>query len=1144
MQTRRAVPLFAWVGFLLFAGLAWAQSPTTGQITGVVKDATGAVVSGARVTLTNAAGVQRETSSDATGHFVFSLAPPGAYRVEAEKAGFSKAVEEGVVVRITETTNLDVRLEVASQKAVIEVAAQTALVETESAARGTVIEQEQIRQLPLPTRNFQQLLTLTPGTSGPVQSSSELGRGAAPIYVNGSRSTSNSVVINGTDANSIGTGSTPNLAVPATDSLEEFIVQSSQYDASQGRVAGGIIAAVTKSGTNNIHGNLYEFFRNTHLDANNFFLNRSSVPRPPYQRNQFGGTLGGPLVKDRVWFFASYQGSRERNGTSLLNSIGTVVVPESLTNDRSEQTLDNLAQSYGVAFCATSPNLNCLQNNNLMADYLLKATLLNGSNVIPSAPTNCIPVNGVCSAPVVGVSKFREDQLNTNLDFQLSSKNRLSAKFFGANNPATQALFNLFGLANALPVPGFGGTANLNQRVLSLDDTHIFSSHVVNDLHFGFGFITTGSQPQEPFSATDVGITSPLGTLFKGMPEISVANYFDLGASPFADNGGIEKTYAVGDTLSWQKGRHSLKFGMEYKHHDLNETFNLYTRGQMFFLGFSGNPFADFLGAVADTAGLTIMGSGVNNRDVRAQDWNGFANDDWRVTNRLTLTLGVRYDFFGPFTEAEGRFIGFDPTQITTVPIPALYGGGLAITGGFVQASNAKNPLPRIPLVQPSLVPSDKNNFAPRIGFSWQPRSDNRLVVRGGYGVYYDRANSRLLNNQILDFPYYTLAQAFLTPISTPFVTVPLPSQFPLAFNDPTYFIPGIAGPPAFMPRAPSAVFPAPVQPVSANGIYPDLHDFRTPYIQQYSLGVENEFANNWMLDLSYVGSTGRKLYRLVDQNQAVVQTLLGPAGLYYPGLSSLAVQSFGVHTMQSSSNSSYNSLQASVTKRFSSGLQFLASYTWSHSLDDYSGDPTGTSDVTVVPGNQAPGQMNNYASSDFDRRNRFVFSGTYDLPKFYKGGSGFARQAVNSWQLASVLTLQSGTPFSVLTNETAFVQARADAVAGCNPAGSGSVKSRLVDYFNVACFTAAPATAAGGFGNSGRNILQGPSQQNVDISIVKFFPITERTKLEFRSEFFNAFNKVSFQNPVNSLGSPYVGQILATSTGPRVIQFALKLNF
>ena len=298
------------------------------------------------------------------------------------------------------------------------------------------------------------------------------------------------------------------------------------------------------------------------------------------------------------------------------------------------------------------------------------------------------------------------------------------------------------------------------------------------------------------------------------------------------------------------------------------------------------------------------------------------------------------------------------------------------------------------------------------------------------------------------------------------------------------------------------------------------------------------------MLNLSYVGSEGRKEYRLVDQNQGVIQTAVGPAGPFYPGLSSLAVQGFGVHTMQSSSNSNYNSLQASVTKRYSNGLTLLASYTWSHSLDDYSGDPTGTSDVTVVPGNQALGSLNNYASSDFDRRHRFVLSGIYDLPKFYKGASGFARQAVNGWELASILTLQSGTPFSVLTNDTAFVQARADFVPGCNPVLGGSVQSRLSKYFNTACFAPAPATAADGFGDTGRNILRGPNQENVDISIIKYFPFTERTQLEFRSEFFNAFNLVSFQNPINVLAAPNVGQIVETSTGPRVIQFALKVNF
>lgn len=1152
-QLRWATALFFLGGLFLFAaGGTQAQTPTTGQITGAVKDPSGAVVTGAKITLTSSAGVQRETSSDAAGHYTFSLLPPGNYQIETEKSGFGKATTQDVVVRITEVTPLDIELAVAAQKTTVEVTAQPLMVQAEGPGRGTVIDQTDIRQLPLPTRNFQQLLTLTPGTSGPVQNSSELGRGAAPIYVDGLRATSNSVIINGVDANSIGTGSTPNLAVPATDSLQEFIVQTSQYDASQGRVAGGVVAAVTKSGTDEFHGNVYEFFRNTDLDANNFFLNQSEVPRPPYERNQFGGTLGGPIQKGRVWFFVSYQGSREKNDVSLTNSIGTVFVPQNLSNDRSDAGIDAFAASYGLLPCATAPTTftfpACFDPT---AQFLLQAKLPNGSYVIPSAPHPTAVAPGSApqpvAVPVVANSKFREDQFNTNLDFKLSEANRFSAKFFAANNPATQGLFNLFGLANALPVPGFGGTANLNQRVLSLDDIHVVSAHMVNDARFGLSIITTGSAPQEPFTAAQLGISSPLGNLFSGMPEISVANYFDLGANPFSDNSAVEKTYTVGDTLSWQNGRHDLKFGAEYKHHGLSADFNLYTRGQIFFLGllpsgpFAGNGFYDFLGGLFDSTGLTIMGSGVNNRDLSAQDWGGFVNDDWHLTDRLTLTLGLRYDFFGPFTDSQGRLVGFDPARLTTETIPGFPAGdNVAIIGGFVQAGNAKNPLPGIPEVQSSLVPSDKDNLAPRVGFAWQPvAKSDRLVVRGGYGIYYDRANSRLLNNQILNFPYYTLAQAVETPIAAPFVQVPQPSNYPLTFNNPLVF--PFGGPPALLPQAPTPLSPTGVAVVSANGIYPDIHDFRTPYVQQFSLGVQNEFANNWLLDVSYVGSVGRKLYRLVDLNQAIAPVPFFPGPLS-PGLSSLAVQGFGVHAMQSSSNSSYNSLQIGVTKRLSYGLQLLGSYTYSHSLDDYSGDPTGTSDVTVVPGNQAAGFLNNYASSDFDRRHRFVFSGIYDLPKFYEGESVFARQAMNGWELASVLTLQSGEPFSVLTNETAYVQARADFVPGCNPARGGSVESRLNEYFNAACFTA--ASAVGDFGTSGRNILRGPNQENVDISIIKYFPLTEQMKVEFRSEFFNAFNMVSFANPINIVESGNVGQIVATTTGPRVIQFALKLSF
>ncbi len=1116
------------------SALAWAQTPTTGQITGTVLDPQGAAVAGATVVVKNEAGLRRDATTDQSGEYKVSLLPPGTYRVEVNKSGFKATVVENAVVKITETTHVHVQLQLgAAAGEKIIVTAEAPLVQAESPTRGEVIQSNTLRQLPLPTRNFQQLLTLTAGTSGSLPNSSELGRGDTVFNVNGQRSLSNAVVINGVDANSIGTGSTPNLAVPATDTLQEFIVQTSLYDASQGRASGGIVAAVTKSGTNDYHGNVYYFLRNDSLNANNFFLNRAGVKRPEYSRHQYGGTLGGPIRKDRAWFFLSYQGTNEKNGTSLTNSIATVFVPGNLTSDRTTATLNS---TLGASFAVPVINSTAL--------FLLQAKLPDGSFAIPSAPGGTtISPNTAVPTPVTGLSKFREYQLNTNLEFQVVQANRITAKFFGANNPAKQALFNSFGTGNALPLPGFGAFVDFKQRLISVADTHVFSPTLLNDARFGFSRITTRSVPEEPFTSAQVGVSSPLSSLFPGMPTISVSNFFDVGASPFSDNDADVQTYTVGDTMTWMRGKHTLKFGGEYKRQLVDLRFDLYTRGNMFHLGFSGNPFKDFLGGFFGLNGLSIMGSGVNNRGNRATDYSFFVNDDWRVHPRFVVSLGLRYEYFGPFSEVKGRYVGFDPALQATAVIPpvppAVISPGVAIAGGFVQAGNAATPLPGIPKVRDSLVDPDRNNLGPRLGFAWKPVSgNNRFVMRGGYGFYFDRPNARLYNNQILNFPYYTLAQVIGAPIATPFVQVPSPSSFPLVFTNTTTYPNG--GPPARLPAAvaASACAPAGFTCVGANGLYPDIHNFRNAYIQQYNLTLQYEVWKNWLLDFGYVGSVGRKLSRLRALNQGLAA---GGSGALSPGLSSLAAQGFGVHVMQSSANSSYNSLQATLTKRYSNGLQFLLAYTYSHSLDDYSGDASGTSDNSVVPGNQVT--LNDHASSDYDRRHRMVLSYIYDFPKFYTGDNRGLRHLMNNWEIAGIVTVQTGTPFSVLTNANAFTQARADLTAGCtNPSRHGKVKSRLARYFDVTCF--ASATGVGNFGNSGRNLLRGPHQQNADFSVVKFFPVKESIKLEFRTEFFNVFNDVSFANPVNIRASANFGQIVRTSTGPRVIQFAFKFNF
>ncbi len=1164
MRMRTLATLLAAAGILCFmTPMIQAQTATTGQIVGVVTDPSGALVAGARVVLTSDAGVRRETTTGGNGRYAFPLLDPGAYRLEITQRGFASVRLEGIAARITESTVIDVALRVAGAPTTVSVTGESPLVQTESSARGTVIDETQVRDLPLPTRNFQQLLALTTGTSGSIENSSELGRGDAPLYVNGQRAVSNSIVVNGIDANSIGTGSLPNLSVPSVDSLQEFIVQTSMYDAAQGRNAGGVVAAVTKSGTNKFHGDAFEFLRNTDLDANNFFLNGVEgvvTPRPTYNRNQYGGTLGGPLVKDRAWFFISYQGTREKNGTSLTNSLSTMFLPAFLGPQRDAASLVALSKCYGLGGFFDPGT----------AYLALNQTLPNGQYMIPSTPG--VTTTGVCPAgssasPVLETipsnSTYHEDQFNTDLDVKLSNANRFFAKYFFAANRTDQALYDQFGDGSPLQAPGWPTEEDVDQRLLSVGVTSVISSHLLNEVRFGWSTIYGPSKPSQPISSSQLGISSPLSSLFPGMPTILFANLFTLGPSPLATNYAATNTYSGSDMMTWTKGRHTLKFGGEYKRQEVDAPyFDVFPNGELFYLGFTGNPFGDFL---AGLAGASVIGSGTNSLHNRANDFSAFFQDDWKVTPRLTLNLGLRYDYFGPTTETDGHFVGFDPSKAATTPLlipgfglecPAVPSTcGSVVTGGFVQAGNGN--LPGYPKVSDGLVNSNYKNFGPRLGFPYQLTDNGKVVLRGGYGIFYDRPNMRLYNSQLFNMPYEMMAVALATGNENPFVQVPLPSQFPLTPSaNPSYF--PFGGYPAVLPYTPYGLTTPIETPVPATGIYPDLHDWSIPYVQSFNLGVQTNFANNWMLDLGYVGTLGRKFPRLFSFNQAATPTsvfgydlpALIPAsagslgGPFFPGFSNLTAPGLGSFLMESNSNSDYNSLQATLNKRFSYGLQMLLSYTWSHSIDDYSG--SDVSDIGVVPGNMV-NEQSNRASSDFDRRHRFVASYLYNLPDAYHGSSAFGKKALNSWSASGIVTLQSGTPFSIFGRADAFVATRADLVPGRTLASaikSGDVKDRLNGYFDPSAFMQPPAFTPD-WGQLGRNIIRGPKQINTDFSIMKSIPVTESQRVEFRAEFFNLFNNVNFANPVNIIyPSSDFGHIVSTSTGPRVIQFALKYNF
>jgi len=1093
---------------------AFAQGGT-GQLSGSVVDANGAVVAGASIKLTSLVTAQeREATTNDSGDFVFTLLPAGAYKLEVTATGFRTVVVDEIKINVTQTTTLPVRLDAATVSGMVTIEAETPLVQQETSQVGRTIEEQTIRQLPLPTRNFQQLLTLSPGTSSSVANNTELGRGDAIISVNGQRTTSNNVRINGIDANSIGTNSTPNIAVPATDTLQEFIVQTSLYDASQGRNAGGNVEAITKSGGNPFHGNAYYFLRNDALNANDFFLNAAGRERPVLKRNQFGGTLGGPIVKDHLFFFGSYQGTRERNGASLNNSLMSPSIPPALRDNN--RTAAGLSAAFNVPVAAINPVILSVLN----------ARLPNGQFLIPSSSG---APNGL--TPISGLSRFTENQFNANFDWRLNDKHTISSKNFFASNPTFQANYNFAGLGNGVTqLPGTGGSLDIIQDLNSITDTYVFSPNIVNQARFGFSRLRVTSVPEEPFAAADFGINSPLRNLFPGMPTLTVTGLFTTGSSPFADQSSRINAFTYGDTLSIVAGNHRLRLGGEYRRSQVNFYFNAFSRGQLIFSSFP---------AFLTGTGVSIIGSGVFDRALRVNDWSGFVQDDWKFNSRLTLNLGVRYDFYGYPVDTRGRLVNFLPDQFRQGTAAAPAGP----PNGFVQAGNGT--LSNVPTVADTLVPNDKNNFAPRVGFAYRLNNSGTLVARGGYGIYYDRFSTRYANTQLLNYPYLALAVGLpgvLRTMSDPFIPVPQPGQFPVN------------------PTIPSPLSPlSPLVGVPISGIFIDPK-LRTPYIQQYNANVQWEFAKDFLLEAGYVGSKGTKLLQVITLNQPVynraANVFTAPFG---PALSIQKNVAGGIQQVQSTSNSDYNSLQISVTKRFSRGLQFLSAYTYGKSNDYYSGGTVN--ELFAVAGDQFNWKTN-YGPSDFDRRHRFVTSFVYDVPKLVSESSS-ARVILNNWQLNGILTLQTGTPYSIVDIVGNNVIQRANFANGFTGSieTSGSTQERLNGFFNVNAFVESRPFFASGtslgvptnttfdpnnpFGNTPRNFLYGPGQKNMDFSIVKFIPITEKVRGEFRTEFFNLFNWANFANPNNNIAVRLTfGQITATSSGPRVIQFAFKLNF
>jgi len=1113
---------------LAIAPSALPQTTETGAISGTVRDPSGAAVPTVAVEVTNTGtGASRKLLTTNQGTFLAGLLPPGAYSLTAVANGFQKQVLTGIHVSVTEVTVADVTLQIGSLSSEVSVSATTELAQTTSAALGRVATDETITGLPLANRNFTQILGLSPGVEGQLADAGQLGRNNQNVSANGVRTSYNNFQFNGIDANNIaensatGFGPEVSLAVPAPDTIAEFKVQTGLFDASAGRSAGANVDIVSRTGTNQFHGAAWEFLRNDDLNANAFFLNRNGQQRPVLKQNQFGFVFGGPIKKDRTFFFGSYQGTMQRNGLSTAGFASVFLPP--LTNDRSAAALGakfggETGQLGGVAVAPDGSNINPVALN------LLQFKLSNGSYLIPT-PQLLLP-NGTGQSSFSSPAKFTEHQFTLNMDHNFSTVDTLSGRFFYSTDPLSGPFAQGNDSAN---VPGFGLIERDHNDMVAVVESHTFSPRIVNQASLGFVRFDGFHIVDQPISNSDIGLTPPTG--LSVIPTIVVTNLFIIGP-PLQDLfTSTTNTYVGKDVLSVTKGRHYLRFGFEVDKRQVNYNLTFENNGLLTFLSFpdfllgmsaaqNGSQFSNISSAAGET--------GLTDRHPRYKSFSSFAQDDIKLTSRLTINAGIRWEYFGPPSDTEGRQPNFDPSlalaeppatgTLTGLTVPSNYPGPLA--AGVTK-------LPGEDLWNPRYL-----DFAPRLGFALRMLDKHPLVLRGGYGLYFQAMSNQMAVQTTQELPN-------ILRISNS-GTTNAASTFQEPFNPP--LLPTSAFP-VWIPRTPTTAQAPAVVPIN-------LGD---PHTQSFSVGLQYQAAQDFLLDVGYVGTNSGNLPICIGFNQPLIASAANPVhGITNTTVANAAQRvpiqglSTGASDCEEVGYANYNALQASVTKRFSKGLQFLASYSWAKSLDVASGQGT-SEDLGGFSGNQTyiPGA---YGPSDFDQTQRLVFNFVYELP-LLKSGPAVAQAVLSHWSLSGILVAQSGIPFSVTDSRTGTIYARSGRAecSGVDPNTSGSLESRLGGFINPAGFLPPPVLFNGtDFGNCGRNSMRGPDQRNLDFAVLRTFPLPrEGMAIDFRAEAFNLTNHPNFGQPASNLASPATfGVISTTVSNPRLLQFALKLRF
>jgi hypothetical protein len=1142
---RRRVSVLVAVFFIL-AGAGRSQAPGTGAITGTVYDPSGAAIPNAPVLVVNqSTNVPRSATTSLAGVFTISLLTPGSYSATVDAPGFEVKTAQSVPVVVSETSTVDFHLAMANAGVTVQVRAGAEIAQSESSTLGRAVDQETIEALPLANRNYTQILSLSPGVVVGLPDAATLGRGTQDVTANGSKTTANNIQFNGIDANNLAQNSAASdleevgVAVPAPDTILEFKVQTGNFDATYGRGTGANVDVVSRTGSNRLHGSAWEFLRNDIVTANDFFSKLNGQPRPVLKQNQYGIAIGGPIRRDRIFYFGAYQGLRSING---VGDKVTATLPQ-LTSDRSSATL-------GRQFCGFSTNAGGTQvacdgsNISPVALALLNFKFPNGSFAIPTPQTN-LPVTDPNQMPIgestfATPAKYNEDQYTANVDQVVTQKNQLSEKFFFSRAP-TVSPFSPF----AANVPGWG-TNELDQNaMLVVADTHVFNSRLANIARFGYMRFDGISAVSNPILASDLGTQSPTGASGANVtaPAITVDGLFTIGDAGTPSQAQVTNTFVWQDTVSLSLRNQSIRLGAEAKRHQVEidapfaadglldiSSFNDFLLGQS--AAQNGSP--NGISNVTTSVGT----SGLFRKDERYTDFATFLQDDVKVTPRLMVNAGLRYEIFGAPSEISGRLATFDP-RIASPSIPST--GSLS---GFVVPSNFTGPSPAgvIKSSIPGLWPTKHDDISPRLGFVLRVSEHPTVLLRGGYGIYFDRLSAQSAENLLLQEPFST--EQNFSKASNGGASLQAPFS-PLLPNTSSF--------PFFTPRIPGGG-------PSITAISTHMTD---PYTQEYNLNTQMEFARDYLFELGYVGTRSLHVVGCREFNQAQLASPTDPVNGATTNTVLNVVQrvpfagvSPGSLLCESSFNSNFNSLQSSLAKRFSHGLQFLASYTWSRNLDQTSGSSGGQVFEQWLLTNDQNNPKQAYGPTDFDRSHRAILSFTYNTPDM-RSREAMMRHAFNGWQISGVLVAQSGTPITVLDYNAGavygnFVIENRAQRTGLDPSTSGSLHSRVLgQYLNSAAFTSTPMAPNGidpsdtDFGNSGVGIVRGPGQHNIDIAIERTIPIAEAHGIHIRAECFNLTNAANFGNPNNAVTSGAAfGVITTTVTNPRIVQLALKYKF